>query len=443
MGKRTFSEADLYERLTVSRDHGRYKARIRVGYDPESKRYLYKSIYGADEVEVRARVYDYIRARIDGQAEQRETEALLSTDMSAWLYGEKRGSIKADSFDRLEQIYRYQIAPNIGGLQTAKTTPRDCKRVLDANLECGYSYSTLLKVYRLLNEYFEVRRKQGALLRNPLDTIKMYSRDYVRSHQEQLRSARSDAREKQDAGKPLSDTEQALADSTLRIQDREEIRILTDEEIDRLKDVAYNGYYLTWTSRGGKPCKSGPFYLKQARYFIFMLNTGLRKGEAMALKYSDIDFDRKTISINSNRTVAKRRDSDGRATGGSVAVEGSPKTKRSASVIPASDAALQILREMLAEEPEGYDGYIANDGGKPLVESAFRRRFDSLLRQAKVEHCGLHSLRHTFASKLFAAGGNAKLVSELVRHASVSMTEDIYIHLIDQQKNNIISEFKI
>lgn len=443
MEKRQFAEADLYEHLTVSRDHGRYKARVRVGYDPETKRYIYHSIYGADEVEVRAKVYDYIRGQIDGQEEQRETEALLSTDMSAWLYGEKRGTVKADSFDRLEQVYKFQIATHIGGLLTAKTTPRDCKRVLDAALAAGYSYSTLLKVYRLLNEYFETRRKQGLLIRNPLDTIKMYSRDYVRAHQDQLRSARSDAQAKADAGKSLTEAERTLADSTLRMDDREDIRILSDDEIARIRDVVYNGYWLEWTSRGGKPCRSGPHTLKQARFFLFLLNTGLRKGEAMALKYSDIDFERKTISINSNRTVAKRRDAAGRATGGSVAMEGSPKTKRSASTIPASDAALQILREMLQEEPEGYDGYIANDDGHPLVESAFRRRFNSLLKQAKVEHCGLHSLRHTFASKLFAAGGNAKLVSELVRHSSVSMTEDIYIHLIDQQKNNIISDFHI
>lgn len=440
---RSFAEADLYAQVTVTRDRSRYKARIRIGYDEGSRRYIYHVVYGADEVEVRSKVYDYIRSQIDGQEAQRETEALLSTDMSAWLYGEKRGTLKADSYDRIEQIYRYQIAPNIGGLQTAKTTPRDCKRVLDANLNQGYSYSTLLKVFRLINEFFETRRKQGDLVRNPMDTIRMYSRDFVLQHQAQLRSARSDAREKQDAGKPLSDTEQALADSTLRMEDREDIRILTDDEIARIKAVAYNGYFLEWTSRRGKACRSGPCYLKQAKYFIFALNTGLRKGELMSLKYSDIDFTRRTISINSNRTVAKRRDAGGRATGGSVTIEGSPKTKRSASTIPASDAALQILRELQADEPDGYDGYIANDDGRPLVESAFRRRFNSLLKQAHVEHCGLHTLRHTFASKLFAATGNAKIVSEMVRHSSTSFTEDIYIHLIQQQKNNLISDFSI
>ena len=444
MEKRQFAEADLYARITVTQDRGRYKARIRIGYDEGSRRYIYHVVYGADEVEVRAGVYDYIRAQIDGQAAQRETAALLTTDMSAWLYDEKRGTVKAGSFDRIEQIYRYQIAPHVAGLQTAATTARDCKKIMDANLAAGYSYSTLLKTYRLLHEYFEVRRQQGGLVRNPMDTIKMYRRDYVLQHQAQLREARSDAREKQSAGKAMTDAERVLADSTLRMEDREEIRILTDAEIGRMRDVAYNGYWLEWASRRGRPVRSGPYYLKQAKYFIFLLNTGLRKGEAMALKYSDVDFDHKTISINSNRTVAKRRDSDGRATGGSIAVEGTPKTKRSASTIPASDAALQILREMLAEEPEGYDGYVANDDGRPLVESAFRRRFDSLLRQAHVEHCGLHTLRHTFASRLFAAtGGNAKLVSEMVRHSSASFTEDIYVHILEGTKNNLISDFQI
>ena len=176
---RSFAEADLYAPVTVTRDRGRYKARVRIGYDEGSRRYIYHTIYGADEVEVRAGVYDYIRAQIDGQAAQRETAALLTMDMSAWLYDEKRGTVKAGSFDRIEQIYTYQIAPHIAGLQTSQTTARDCKCIMDANLAAGYSYSTLIKTYRFLREYFEVRWKQGAIPRNPMDTIRLYSRDFV------------------------------------------------------------------------------------------------------------------------------------------------------------------------------------------------------------------------------------------------------------------------
>lgn len=389
-------------------------------------------------------MYDFIKQQITGQLERKETEAQLSTALESWLYDEKYGTVKASSYDRIEQIYKYQIAPHITGLRTADVSARDIKKIMDASLECGYSYSTLLKIYRLLHEFFEVRRRVGDLARNPLDTLKMYSRDFVLRRQAEIRAERDAAIAKESSGKALNEKEKTLVASQLKMEDQDEIRILTDAEIARLRDVAYNGYYLEWISRCGKPVRSGPFVHKQAKYFIFLLNTGLRKGEAMALRYSDVDFDRKTISINANRTTAKRREADGRATGGTETIEGSPKTKKSLSVIPVSDTALQILREMHDEEAEGYDGYIINDNGRPIVESAFRRRFNSLLRQAKVDHCGLHSLRHTFASKLFqATGGNAKLVSEMVRHASASFTENAYVHLLEGEKENVVSDFKI
>ena len=115
---------------------------------------------------------------------------------------------------------------------------------MDANLECGYSYSTLLKIFRLLNEYFETRRKGGELNKNPMDTLKMYSRDFVLQRQSALRDNREEAKSKRDAGKKLTEAEETLAASKLRMEDREEIRILTDKEIARLRDVAYNGYFL-------------------------------------------------------------------------------------------------------------------------------------------------------------------------------------------------------
>lgn len=84
-------------------------------------------------------------------------------------------------------------------------------------------------------------------------------------------------------------------------------------------------------------------------------------------------------------------------------------------MIPINEDAVEILKDMLQDEPEGYKGYIANENGKAISESALRKRFENLIRQAGVEHCAMHSLRHTFASKLYeATNGDSKLVSELV-----------------------------
>lgn len=66
-----------------------------------------------------------------------------------------------------------------------------------------------------------------------MDTLKMYSRDFVLQRQSALRDNREEAKSKTDAGKKLTEAEKTLAASKLRMEDREEIRILTDEEIVR------------------------------------------------------------------------------------------------------------------------------------------------------------------------------------------------------------------
>lgn len=80
---------------------------------------------------------------------------------------------------------------------------------------------------------------------------------------------------------------------------------LEDSEIEKIKDVIYNGYELTGKTRALKNADGTEEQheytyhkeITQGLYFIFMLNTGLRAGEAVALKYSDIDFENGTMKI--------------------------------------------------------------------------------------------------------------------------------------------------
>lgn len=442
--QRTFSKEDYYKDIKVSAYGNQFRARVRVAYDTATQKYLYKAFYGPTELDVKEKVAEFIESKITGQDVQKAYDELLTTDIERWLKHEKYGTIKAVSFDRIEQIYINQIKPYIAGVRTQDVTVGTCKSILQKNLAKGYSYSTLLKIYRLLREFFKTRVEDGSITVSPMNTVKFYSEDFVRSNQANIRDEREKAKEKMSTGADLTPEEEGLAASQLRMEDKTEIRFLTDEEIAKMRDVAYNGYYLHWTTKKGKQATSGPFVLKQAKYFLFILNTGLRKGEAVALKYSDIDFEHKTMTVRRNVTTAKKRDKDGNAIGGIRAIEGTPKTKGSFAILPINDTAIAILQEMLAEEPKGYNGYIANENGEKIGESALRKRFDNLLRQAGIEHCGMHSLRHTFASKLYEiTHGDSKLVSELIRHSSVAFTEDIYIHLKEKYKKDTVANFSI
>lgn len=182
------------------------------------------------------------------------------------------------------------------------------------------------------------------------------------------------------------------------------------------------------------------------RCSLDMLNTGLRSGEALALRYDDFDFEAHTVRIERNAVQVKKRDRYSRAQGGYDLRIQTPKTRASRDTIPLNDAAIGIIRDMRAEEPKGYSGYIIHDEGstKPIGARAFAKRFDNLLRLAEVEHCGLHSLRHTYASKAFeATGGKTKFVSEMLRHKDVAFTANQYVTLLDSYKEKMVAAITI
>ena len=173
--------------------------------------------------------------------------------------------------------------------------------------------------------------------------------------------------------------------------------------------------------------------------------TGLRCGEATALKYSDVSIDDLTVNIYQNAVNVKSRDADGRATGKRSRNIGSVKTATSKQLLDVSDYAIEILKELKAEEPEGYDGYIVhNDDFQPISSKTLWQRFNKLLKGAGVECCGLHSLRHTFATILYEmTDGDIKFVSTQVRHNDTGFTAKTYVHQSKSRAKEVLNNFKL
>lgn len=118
--------------------------------------------------------------------------------------------------------------------------------------------------------------------------------------------------------------------------------------------------------------QSALYFPKQGMFFLFLLYTGLRCGEATSLRYSDVCFEGCTVHVCSNAVNVKERDACGKATGKRSKNLSSVKTTTSKQLLSVSPYAIEILRSRLAEEPVGYDGYIVhNNSFQPISSKTY------------------------------------------------------------------------
>ncbi|MEX2375397.1 MAG: tyrosine-type recombinase/integrase [Dehalococcoidia bacterium] len=160
---------------------------------------------------------------------------------------------------------------------------------------------------------------------------------------------------------------------------------------------------------------------------------GLRRGELMALRWSDVDLDAATLTV---RRTGKRI--------GKAYVEGQPKSERSRRAISLPPAIVAMLRahsaaiaaERLRLGPAWLDEdrVFPGEGGGPVGQTTIRKALDRGLTRAKLSHIRVHDLRHTAATQLLAAGGSLRDAQEMLGHSSYSLTADTYAHVLDDQR---------
>ncbi len=157
---------------------------------------------------------------------------------------------------------------------------------------------------------------------------------------------------------------------------------------------------------------------------LICLYTGLRIGELMALKWSDIDMKKGTISVN-----ATCRDfyENGRC----IKILDTPKTVSSRRVIPMPRQLIPYLRAL--KKVSKYEYVISNPDGECSVRG-YQKIFSAMLRRLKIEHRGFHALRHTFATRALECGMDVKTLSEILGHKNPNITLNRYAHSMMEHK---------
>jgi integrase len=190
-------------------------------------------------------------------------------------------------------------------------------------------------------------------------------------------------------------------------QKQKEVRYLGSEEVKQFLEVSQDS--------------------KHFAAFFLALNTGMRRGELLDLRWQDVDFKACQLTINQGLV---------RVTGKGLVFQ-EPKTKLSNRVINLAPVVVHVLKEHKKEQAEyrlmaggaydekGLDLVFANELGEPICPRAFTRVFERLVKKAGLD-VTFHGLRHTFATLALEQGVDIKTIQETLGHHSAAFTMDVF-----------------
>ena len=369
---RGYGEGSVYQRKD-----GRW-----VGKYKDEKMLKPRYVYGKTEAEARRKLREFKKTIVHGITDCRKV--LLSTYIERWLYTFKAAAVENTSFDRLESVYYTHIKPTLGGFQLGNIKAVDIQTLLNQK-STEYSYTIVKMIRQILSEVFQHAYTEGDILKNPMANVIMAKRSKFKPERKML--------------------------------------ILEDAEVKRLEEAAREKY---GTGR--------PLFV-HGNLIVFMLHTGLRCGELLALEWSDIDLDNAVVHITKTLNLKQKINS--------------PKSKSSYRDIDIDPRTVTMLKQYKHRQTK--EAWKLGRTEKVVFsdfihEYPFSRTLRSKLadhfKRAKVPNIGFHGFRHTHASLLLNAGIPYKELQHRLGHSTLSMTMDTYSHLSKESAKKAVSIFE-
>ncbi len=370
--RRQNNEGSIFQRKD-----GRWVGAITLGYNDEGVQKK-KSVYGNSKMEVAKKLTE-LTSKISSNNYEYIENTSFGEIMNEWMLVFKRQLVSPRTFEHQYSKFRLHIRSQIGEMKVDEINTLTIQKLLNNMLEKGLGMDTVRKTKNLLNQFFEYAISTKLANDNPTLKAKVRSserKDY--DSENKYKAIPSEIREKF-------------------------ITALDSHEF--LKPLCFS-----------------------------MLFGGLRTGEVLALKWKNIDFNKRTISIQNSVTVVPKYDSDGKILE-RITVIGSTKTACSVRVVPIPQKLYSaLIKHRENQKMKGYENNITlttpdsfvfgNSDGSVRSYTGTRSIFERFLKTHKLDNYGIHfhGLRHTYSNILFENNQNPKMIQNLLGHKSVKTT---------------------
>lgn len=369
------------------RKDGIWEARYTIGRDSQGKQ-LRKSIYGKSRSEVAKKLTKALNDLNSGVYVE-PSKITVASWLDTWLEEYKKPTVKPKTYESYEVLVRKHIKPSIGSILLKDLRAEQVQKLYNEKAK-EYSPRQAEVIHVVLHSALEQAIKNDLIIKN-------------------------------------------VTNATTRPKKaKKEPRVLTPEEQESLIKAM----------KGDR--------LEAA--FILALFTGLRRGEILGLKWKDINFKDKTLRVMRTLCRVKDYDTSDVAKSKTKLEFNTPKTDKSKRIVPLLDgviAALKAHKKKQAAEKlrlgEGYrdqDLVFCNEFGDPLDPRRLKESLDAIVEKAGLKKVNIHALRHTFATRGLENGIELKVMQELLGHSTITMTADIYSHVLPEKKREAINKLQ-
>ena len=288
----------------------------------------------------------------------------LADYIGEWMDTYKRTTVKQSTFDRLQTSVTALEGHSIASMAIGDITATHIQKYVNELTERGYALTTIKKQMRIVTAPLKQAAALHLIPANPAVGIVLPSRSNVKKGNR--------------AADAYTPEEQAALLSVLETRRRK----------------AYDVVAL-------------------------ILETGMRAGEALALRWKDVQIERKRLYVHATVVrLANKKQSF---------VQDSAKSESSRRTIPLTPRAVEILTRLYNDRKSEW---VFDDGsGERLSYEALRWGTMKACEAANIEYRGEHVFRHTFATNCYHRGIDVKILSKLLGHADVNITYNLYIHL--------------